>query len=114
MKKHTYIAFDIDGTTVHTGYMSANDAPSTAIIGLMKKLSKLPSVRIIIWSGGGAQYAQQQARRFNMEQYAWRITSKLDTTLPIVDIAFDDEPEFAKALVNITVPFAAPKDLPPK
>lgn len=107
-----YIAFDVDGTLVHTGHKSANDRLNTTVAHILILLSALPNVRIIVWSGGGKQYAEQQVRRFALDEFVWGCFSKLDTTLPKVDLAFDDEADFALAKVNLQVEFAAPKDTP--
>lgn len=109
---YKYIAFDVDGTLVHTGYKSANDELNHDRAHLLILLSRLPNVRIIVWSGGGKQYAERQVRRFALDEFVWGCYSKLDTTLPKVDLAFDDEPDFALAKVNLNVEFAAPKDTP--
>lgn len=107
-----YIAFDIDGTLVHTGHSSANDQLNHDRAHLLILLSRLPNVRIIVWSGGGQAYAEQQVRRFMLDEFVWRCASKLDKTLPQVDLAFDDEADFGLAKVNLQVEFAAPKDTP--
>jgi FMN phosphatase YigB (HAD superfamily) len=107
-----YIAFDIDGTLVHTGWKTANDELNHTTAHLLILLSALPDVKIIVWSGGGEAYAKQQVRRFGLEEFVWRCASKLDSSLPKVDLAFDDEAAFALAKVNLQVVFAAPKDTP--
>lgn len=109
---YKYFAFDIDGTLVHTGYRTKNDDLNLGRAQLLLLLSELPNVRIVVWSGGGKAYAEQQGRRFGIDKYVWRFASKLDPTLPKIDVAFDDEPDFGLALVNVNVPFAAPKDEP--
>lgn len=105
-----YIAFDIDGTLVHTGYKADNSELNHKVAHILVLLSALPDVKIIVWSGGGEDYARQQVRRFGLEEFVWRCASKLDSTLPKVDLAFDDEAAFALAKVNLQVEFAAPKD----
>jgi hydroxymethylpyrimidine pyrophosphatase-like HAD family hydrolase len=112
MGNFTYVAFDIDGTLIHTAHDSKNDDLNLGRAQLLILLSQMPSIRLVIWSGGGADYAKQQAKRFGLEEHAWRITSKFDHTLPPIDIAFDDTADFNMAKVNINVPFLEPKDKP--
>lgn len=110
MDDYTYIAFDCDGTLFHTGLRAENTQVANDRAHLLILLSRLPKVRIIVWSGGGADYAQSLVKRFYLEEFVWRATSKFDSTLPKVDVAFDDVADFAMAKVNIQVDFAAPKD----
>lgn len=91
------IAFDVDGTLV-----SEDDVPSFQMINTLQVLSKLTkNVRIVVWSGGGKEYAEMWGRRLGLDEYVWKYMQK-DRTFH-VDIAFDDQQAFALADKNIIV-----------
>ena len=91
------IAFDVDGTLV-----SEDDVPSFQMINTLQVLSKLTkNVRIVVWSGGGEEYAEMWGRRLGLDEYVWKYMAK-DRTFH-VDIAFDDQQAFALADKNIIV-----------
>lgn len=91
------IAFDVDGTLV-----SEDDVPSFQMINTLQVLSKLTkNVRIVVWSGGGKEYAEMWGRRLGLDEYVWKYMAK-DRTFH-TDIAFDDQQAFALADKNIIV-----------
>lgn len=91
------IAFDVDGTLV-----SSDDVPSFQMINTLQVLSKLTkNVRIVVWSGGGKEYAEMWGRRLGLDEYVWKYMAK-DRTFH-TDIAFDDQQAFALADKNIIV-----------
>lgn len=91
------IAFDVDGTLV-----SSDDVPSFQMINTLQVLSKLSkNVRIVVWSGGGKEYAEMWGRRLGLDEYVWKYMAK-DRTFH-TDIAFDDQQAFALADKNIIV-----------
>lgn len=91
------IAFDVDGTLV-----SEDDVPQVPIINTLQVLSKLTkNVRIVVWSGGGKEYAEMWGRRLGLDEYVWKYMAK-DRTFH-TDIAFDDQQAFALADKNIIV-----------
>ncbi len=90
------VAFDVDGTLI------VDDVPQVTIINMLQVLSKLTkNVRIIVWSGGGQQYAEMWVRRLGLEKYVWRCMVKVND-YP-VDIAFDDQQAFCLGDKNIIV-----------
>lgn len=91
------IAFDVDGTLI-----SEDDVPQVPIINTLQVLSKLTkNVRIVVWSGGGKEYAEMWVRRLKLEEYVWKCMAK--DRFFHVDIAFDDQQAFALADENIIV-----------
>lgn len=74
--KEIIIAFDIDGTL------------------LLQILAKsMKNTKVIVWSGGGKEYAEQIVRRYGLERYVHRCYGKTEYEAEIegtVDIAFDD------------------------
>ena len=91
------IAFDVDGTLV-----SEDDVPSFQMVNTLQVLSKLTkNVRIVVWSGGGKEYAEMWGRRLGLDDYVWKYMAK-DRDFH-VDIAFDDQQAFALADKNIIV-----------
>lgn len=90
------VAFDVDGTLI------VDDVPQVQIIHTLQILSKLTkNVRIIVWSGGGKEYAEMWGRRLGLDEYVWKYMQK-DRNQP-VDIAFDDQQAFALADKNVIV-----------
>ena len=112
MKKVT-IAFDIDGTLRDNTFRDrvvANERIRTLLI----TLSSMRNVQIMVWSGGGSNYARDVAAAMAIEQYVDVYEDKGyggydDEGRPIFhtdlkpDIAFDDIHEFALGAVNLVV-----------
>lgn len=68
--KQLTIAFDVDGTLISTdldskGLLVVNERIRTLLIAL----SSFKNTRIIVWSGGGAGYAQHIATKINITKY---------------------------------------------
>lgn len=92
------IAFDVDGTLV------GKDSWNTDIIDLLKLLSsKMKNTKVIVWSGGGKDYAEMWVRRMGLEKFVDSCYSKVGYNGPRVDIAFDDIHEFNLAEKNLIV-----------
>ncbi len=79
------IAFDVDGTLIKNagvdrvhGIPSNDDVPIVHQINTLAVLSTYKNIRIVVWSGGGKQYAEQWGRRLGIDQYVWRYASKLE------------------------------------
>ena len=79
------IAFDVDGTLIKNagvdrqhGIPSNDDVPIVHQINTLAVLSTYKNVRIVVWSGGGKQYAEQWGRRLGIDKYVWRYASKLE------------------------------------
>lgn len=110
------IAFDVDGTLIRNdqqtqyrehGVLSNNDMPIVHWINTLQVLSTCKNVRIVVWSGGGKDYAEQWGRRLGLDQYVWRYASKLEhKQLKLLCdhlIAFDDIQATALGDVNLIV-----------
>lgn len=97
------IAFDIDGT-VYGSPMAAKSTPrvNLPIILLMQILSEMKNTKIIVWSGGGKDYAEQIVVKFGLDKYVDSCYMKGEYE-GTVDIAFDDEHDFILADKNIIV-----------
>lgn len=79
------IAFDVDGTLIRNepgdrlfGQPNNNDVPIVHQINTLQVLSHSKNVRIVVWSGGGRDYAAQWGRRLGLDQYVWKYASKLE------------------------------------
>lgn len=108
------IAFDVDGTLIKNagvdrehGIPSSGDTPIVHWINTLQVLSTCKNVKIVVWSGGGKQYAETWGRRLGLDQYVWRYASKLEhpelKTLCDSLIAFDDIQATALGDVNLIV-----------
>lgn len=104
--KTVLIAFDVDGTLISNdpkalqlGYPVANERIRNVLIAL----ASMKNTKIIVWSGGGAGYAQNVVRQLGLQKYVDGYASKnpqVDVKVPgkqhvfIPDIkphlAFDD------------------------
>lgn len=109
--KEIVIAFDIDGTLLNNeGVPPATPPhlrPPTSVnletIILLQILSKkMKNTRIIVWSGGGKDYAEDMVRRYGLERFVDRCYSKSDCDEE-VDICFDDVHSCVLANKNIIV-----------
>lgn len=84
MQKVT-IAFDVDGTLIQNGSpdrqhgtVNEGDVPIVHQINCLQVLSHSKNVRIVVWSGGGKDYAAMWGRRLGLDQYVWRYASKVE------------------------------------
>lgn len=107
--KRVRVAFDIDGvlrsSEVSYKHASLTDVvPNPRMVELLKTMAGMKNVDIIVWSGGGEQYCRQIARILDIEKYVYAYISKaFANQYESVDIAFDDQHEFALAEHNIIV-----------
>ena len=79
------IAFDVDGTLIRNaappnepGFVNNADIPIVHQINTLQVLSTYKNVRIVVWSGGGREYAQTWGKRLGLDEYVWRYASKLE------------------------------------
>lgn len=79
------IAFDIDGTLINNvgadrvhGVPNNGDVPVVHQINTLMVLSTYKNVKIVMWSGGGKQYAETWGNRLGLDKYVWRYASKLE------------------------------------
>jgi len=78
-------AFDIDGTLIRNGsadrqhgVVNDGDVPIVHQINTLMVLSTYKNIRIVVWSGGGKQYAEMWGKRLGLDKYVWRYASKLE------------------------------------
>ena len=87
------IAFDVDGTILNT-----NDTPRYSVIGLLLFFFENDTVGlrhdIIVWSGGGVDYAKRWVERLGLKGKV-RVIEKGSEK---VDIAVDDATSVPKGL----------------
>lgn len=95
--KKVIIAFDVDGTLI-----DSDDNPNWRITELLRIFSTFKNVHIVVWSGGGREYAKMWVRRLELEQYVWKCISK---TFPgfSPDIVIDDQAACELGLINLIV-----------
>lgn len=103
MKKVT-IAFDIDGTLRCNCTATCRDV-NMRVVGLAEALNHMKNTKLIAWSGGGKDYAQQfiysDMTGLLFTIFGEKCYSKLDA--PRVDIAIDDQQEFNLATFSLVV-----------
>lgn len=90
------IAFDVDGTLIKK--TSDGDVPRYEVIQMLLTLHSLGHI-IIVWSGGGEDYAKSVVRRLGLTPIV-RVMGKSRSYKP--DITFDDY-EVDLGLMNIIV-----------
>lgn len=97
------ICFDVDGTLMT--YEGKERERVTRLLLDMHKLFK--NSKLVIWSGGGNKYAQDQARRLGLEEYVWKFMSKHQHTelhaLGYKILAIDDIQDTAIGDLNLIV-----------
>lgn len=79
------VAFDVDGTLINNvgadrvhGVPNNGDVPVVHQINTLMVLSTYKNIRIVVWSGGGKQYAETWGNRLGLDKYVWRYASKLE------------------------------------
>lgn len=83
------IAFDVDGTLISNinenitqerrvhGQAYPFDAANTQVVEFLILCSRIfKNVKVVVWSAGGQEYAQQWVERLQLEKYVWRTYSK--------------------------------------
>lgn len=84
IKQKLRIAFDVNGTLIGT-----TDSQDALAIQLLLKRLKKAGHQIIVWSGNGAEYANEKVTNLGLQDYVDEFASKLDD-IERPDIAFDD------------------------
>lgn len=86
------VAFDVDGTLIKEG------KPNYDVVFMALMFYQNPTIDLVIWSGGGTDYARMWADRLGLEDAKiMRKEKNLE-----VDIAFDDEEvDLGKANIKI-------------
>lgn len=79
------VAFDVDGVLIRNepgnrvhGVPNNNDVPIVHQINLLQVLSTYKNIRIVVWSGGGKQYAETWGMRLGLDKFVWYYASKLE------------------------------------
>lgn len=94
------IAFDIDGTLI-----DIERKPNHKIIDLLRWFEKRDNWKVIIWSGGGIDYAKTYRDKFDL---SGKVIQKASIE---VDIAVDDEEiECCNTLIKVNEYNAFNKD----
>lgn len=104
--KNNIIAFDIDGTLISNENGLGCEKLNLQAYSLMVLLYNLKNTRIIVWSGGGKEYAEQIVKKYGLSKYVEQCYGKHEYDETIdgkVDIAFDDQHEFNLADKNLIV-----------
>lgn len=104
--KKLKIAFDIDGTLISNTNGLGVERLNVETYNLMVLLSKMKNTKIIVWSGGGKEYAEQIVTKYGLTKYVTECFGKHEydeTVSGRVDIAFDDQHEFNLADKNVIV-----------
>jgi len=95
-------AFDVDGTLI-----DYNDVPREEIVEMARSLAFDPANTVIVWSGGGAEYAAMWARRLGIDHLV-TMMAKDNSIKP--SVAIDDVPEtYLGATVTLVVQTNIPK-----
>lgn len=105
--KQITIAFDIDGTILNNETVRYGGV-NLPVIQLMEILStRMKNTRVIVWSGGGKDYAEHIVNKYGLDRWVYRCYGKQAYEEEFdggrVDIAFDDQHEFAMADKNLIV-----------
>ena len=77
------VAFDVDGTLI-----DYEDNPRHTIIDLLKRHSEQGDY-VIVWSGGGKEYAQRWVTRLGLDEYVNKVLPKSWPVHP--DLTYDDQ-----------------------
>lgn len=112
--KKVIVAFDVDGTLIRNetgdrqhGVPNNNDVPIVHQINTLQVLSTYKNIRIVVWSGGGKQYAETWGHRLGIDKYVWRYASKLEhqelKKLCNTLIAIDDIQDTSIGDINLIV-----------
>lgn len=100
--KEVTIGVDVDGTLI-TNTGATPDIANQRIVELLKTLASFKNVKIVVWSGGGKEYAQRWVRLLGLEDYVWKVASKLEHETIKADIAIDDIQDTAIGEINLIV-----------
>lgn len=108
----TIVAFDVDGTLIQNvnpdtrvhGKPDNDDVPNVEIINMLMLFSRFKNVKIVVWSGGGKQYAETWGRRLGLDKYVWRYAAKTEAPdMPHPIIAIDDVHACNLGIANLIV-----------
>lgn len=98
------VAFDIDGTLIsHSQLEDGTYWAHEPTVQLLKTLSTFKNIKIVVWSGGGKDYAIRMGRFLAIDEYVWKYASKTEHKEIQPDIAIDDIQDTAIGLLNLIV-----------
>lgn len=99
------VAFDVDGTLITNGDYpgDGNDKPNWRIISMLHGLAHMKNVKVVVWSGGGKDYAQMWGERLGLGKSVWKYASKTEHDQIKPDIAIDDIQDTAIGAINLIV-----------
>lgn len=104
--KRVVVAFDVDGTLRCNCTPTCRDV-NRRIVDLMYIMRHMKNVSIMVWSGGGAAYAQHFMHRFESDLIkGMHYASKLDPSTwkwGKPDIAIDDIQDCELGTINLIV-----------
>jgi len=95
------IAFDVDGT-LRCNCTDDCREPNRRIVDMFNTLASFKNTELYVWSGGGANYADQFARRYDLKVSPSHCISKIGATIK-PDIAIDDIQDTALGHLNLIV-----------
>lgn len=104
--KEIIIAFDIDGTLISNTNGVGLEHLNIDVFHLLTLFSKMKNTKIVVWSGGGKDYAEQIATKYGLTKYIDVYAGKHEYDDSIdghVDLAIDDQHEFTMADKNLIV-----------
>ena len=96
------LCFDVDGTLIdgEATYMEIREL--VQIFG-----TRFKNIKVVVWSGGGEQYARTIGGRIGLDEYVWKYMSKLHhtqlTEAGYTIVAIDDIQDTRLGLVNLIV-----------
>jgi len=96
------IAFDVDGTLID----SDENVYEHISMLMFVFYTYFKNIRILVWSGGGKQYAETITRRLGLDKYVWRFASKLEYAeikRGRIIIAIDDVQDTRLGDINLIV-----------
>jgi phosphoserine phosphatase len=91
------VCFDVDGCLVDD-----LDIAREKVRDLLVMFASFPDVRVIVWSGSGADYAERMARLIHVDPYVHDYAAKSEALGLKPDITFDDQ-DVTLGTVNIRV-----------
>lgn len=104
--KEIIVAFDVDGTLISNTNGLGKEHLNLEVFHLLVLFSKMKNTRVIVWSGGGQDYAEQIVLKYGLSPFIERCFSKQDYDEILygkVSIAIDDQHEFSLAEKNLIV-----------
>lgn len=94
------VAFDVDGTLRCNCTETCQD-PNVRQVERFRAFAHDKNTEMYVWSGGGAEYALRFATLFGLPVKDKNCISKIGA--PHMNIAVDDQQDFALADINIIV-----------